>query len=213
MSESRYPPGSRAARTREALLSAGLELMAERPVDAIPIDDVVARAGVAKGSFFNHFADKQDFAGAVAAEVRGELESRIGARNRDVADPLERLVGGMSAAVAFALSEQLKAIVMLRGLQWSTARGNPLNKGIRRDIEDAVAAGLVRPEAGSAGVLYWLSLCQMIMVNVIEREMDRTAAAVRLREMLVLGLGGLGVDAGRASQLSQAAATALARDR
>ena len=47
----------RAARTRAALLAAGFDLLVERPIDAIPIDDVVARAGVAKGSFFNHFAD------------------------------------------------------------------------------------------------------------------------------------------------------------
>ncbi|MEY4952880.1 MAG: hypothetical protein RL299_1304, partial [Pseudomonadota bacterium] len=42
----------RAARTRQALIEAGFELLAERPIDAVAIDEVVTRAGVAKGSFF-----------------------------------------------------------------------------------------------------------------------------------------------------------------
>ena len=47
--------------------------MAERPVDAIAIDDLVAAAGVAKGSFFNHFADKRAFAQTIAEDIRREV--------------------------------------------------------------------------------------------------------------------------------------------
>ena len=80
----------RAARTRAALLDAGLELMVERPIDAIPIDDFIARAGVAKGSFFNHFTDKQSFANAVAAKVRQELEELKPTEIRSANDPADR---------------------------------------------------------------------------------------------------------------------------
>jgi len=52
------PANPRAQRTYRALVDAGLELLAERPIDALAIDEIVGRAGVAKGSFFNHFADK-----------------------------------------------------------------------------------------------------------------------------------------------------------
>ena len=85
----------RAARTRGALIAAGFELLAEKPIDAIPIDEVVARAGVAKGSFFNHFADKAAFAAAIADEVRLELEERITTANAGEADPLKRIAGGI----------------------------------------------------------------------------------------------------------------------
>ena len=52
---SQLNPSPRAARTRAALIAAGFDLLVERSIDAIPIDDLVAKAGVAKGSFFNHF--------------------------------------------------------------------------------------------------------------------------------------------------------------
>ena len=189
----------RAARTRQALLAAGFELLAERPIDAIAIDEVVARAGVAKGSFFNHFTDKPGFGHAVAEAVRAELEGRIGVSNAGVADPVLRLAGGMREGVRFALSERTHAIVMLRGLDASTAIDHELNRGIRADIEALVAAGLARREAETSGVRFWLGLCQVAMLNVIERRHNRAEAALRLCEMLVLGLTGLGVPEDRAS--------------
>lgn len=191
-------PSPRAARTRKALLDAGFDLLADRPIDAIAIDEVVARAGVAKGSFFNHFTDKQGFAHAIGAAVRIELEERVGTANDGVADPVARLAGGMRVAVEFALTDRKRAIVMLRGLESATGMGHELNQGIRADIEALDRAGIARPETARTGVLYWLGLCQIAQVNVIERRPDRRYAAERLREMLVLGLSGLGVPEQRA---------------
>ena len=188
----------RAARTRAALLAAGFELLAERPIDAIAIDDIVARAGVAKGSFFNHFTDKAGFAAELGAAVRKELELLVTAANVGVADPVARLAGGMRVALEFALTERKRCIVMLRGLELSTGLNHRLNQGIRADIEALSAAGLARPEAVRSGVRFWLGLCQIMQLNAIERELSRSDAAERLREMLVLGLTGLGVPQDRA---------------
>jgi AcrR family transcriptional regulator len=199
----------RAARTRAALLAAGFELLADRPIDAIAIDEVVARAGVAKGSFFNHFTDKPGFAAALGAEVRAQLEEHVSAANAGVTDPVARLAGGMRVAVQFALAERKRAIVMLRGLDAPTGRGHELNRGIRSDVEALATAGLARAEAVSSGVRYWLALCQVAMVNTIGREPLRSEAAERLREMLVLGLCGLGVPESRARGAASAAAELL----
>ena len=131
----------RSEKTRNALLSAGFDLLADRPIDAIPIDDVVATAGVAKGSFFNHFDDKSGFAQAIAAEVRAEVEAMVNAANKGLTDPVARLAGGMRVAVHFALTERQQAVVMVRGMALSTAIDHQLNAGIRADIEALVASG------------------------------------------------------------------------
>jgi AcrR family transcriptional regulator len=186
-------PASRAERTRHALLLAGLDLLVARPIDAIPIDDIVSAAGVAKGSFFNHFTDKQAFGAAVAALVRAGLETRIDAVNAGVENPVERLANGMATAAEFALVERRQAIVMLRGMANATARNNALNHGIAADIALCVATGSTLPEARTSGVLYWLGLCQVLMVNIAEDNLDRPAALQRLSDMLMLGLSGLGI--------------------
>ena len=200
----------RAARTRAALLAAGFELLAERPIDAIAIDEVVARAGVAKGSFFNHFADKPGFAAALGAEVRNALEARVDAANAGMIDPVMRLAVGMRVAVDFALTERKRTIVMLRGLELSTGIDHDLNRGIRADIDRLTAAGLARPAAIRSGVRFWLGLCQIAQLNAIERQHSRMEAARRLEEMLVLGLTGLGIADDRASQVATEVAAGLA---
>jgi AcrR family transcriptional regulator len=184
-------------------MEAGLQLFAERPVDAVPIDDIVAAAGVAKGSFFNHFADKQQFADAISAEIRIDLEARVKEANKGVADPLERLVGGMRVAVDFALTERERATIMARGASLATGRDHPLNAGLRKDIDAARAAGLLRKEADTAGLLLWLGACHWIMANVIERQLPRAKAAARMKDMMLMALIGLGVDGGRAEELAK----------
>lgn len=195
----------RAARTRSALIAAGFELLAEKPIDAIPIDEVVARAGVAKGSFFNHFTDKPAFASAIGDEVRLELEARITAANAGVIDPLTRIAGGMRTGAAFALAEPKRTIVLLRSHASSTLNSHPLNRGLVDDMAAAIAAGLVRAEARTGGVLYWLGLCQMLMANLVEQRPTPDAARVALGAMLVLGLTGLGAEPERARTISAAA--------
>lgn len=192
----------RAARTHAALVAAGFELLVERPIDAIAIDEVVARAGVAKGSFFNHFPDKQHFAEAIASEVRLELEALVTRANSAVTDPVKRIAGGMRVAADFALNHPKRTAVLLRSHASSTARDHPLNKGLVDDFKAAVDAGMVRQEAADSGVLYWLGLCQILMANLVERRLDRPGAERRISEMIVLGLTGLGVKNATASKLA-----------
>lgn len=176
--------------------------MAERPIDAIPIDDLVACAGVAKGSFFNHFTDKSGFAAAIAFEVRAEIELQVDAVNSNVDEPLERLAGGMRVAASYALNCRKQSIVALRFAHGSTTRGHPLNKGVGADIAACVEAGHFRAEAKETGVLYWLGLCHALMSNIVENEFSRRDAATRLEAMLVMGLTGLGADTEAAAKVA-----------
>lgn len=54
--------------TRKALLDAGLELIGEKGVYLMRIDDVTERADVAKGAFYNYFDSKAALVGALVTE-------------------------------------------------------------------------------------------------------------------------------------------------
>lgn len=90
-----------------------------------------------------------------------------------------------------------------------TDRANPLNAGVTADFDAACAAGLLRPEARESGVLYWLGLCQVLIASLVERGADRLAATQRVREMMVLGLTGLGADAAAAQAIAERSAARL----
>lgn len=198
------PLSPRAARTRTALLDAGLDLLAQRPIDAIAIDELVAAAGVAKGSFFNHFGDKYGFANAIGEAIRGDIEALIGALNKDERDPLARLCGGMIGAAAFALCERKRAAVLMRSARGMTLEDHVLNRGVIADLRDVAAAHRLVAAADRGGVLFWLGCCQALMGGLIEKGADAAEVAAMLSDMIALGLGGLGIDADNTARLSVA---------
>lgn len=70
-------PDPRRARTRRRLLDAGQSLIAERGVAQLRIADITEQAGVALGSFQNHFASKDDLVQAVIIEAVQTLAAQI----------------------------------------------------------------------------------------------------------------------------------------
>ncbi|WOR15244.1 TetR/AcrR family transcriptional regulator [Hyphomonas sp. FCG-A18] len=204
-----HTKSERAARTRDALLSAGFDLMLDRSVDAIPIDDLVAAAGVGKGSFFNHFGDKERFKSALAIEVRGEIETKITTANLRVTEPLERLAGGMREVSDYALKNRKRTISMLRMMVASTGKEYPLNEGVRSDIAMCVDAKLIRANSEQAAILYWLGLCVALITHIVEVDLSREKAAGMLSEFVNSGLVGLGADAAVSSKIGKQCSDAL----
>jgi AcrR family transcriptional regulator len=70
-------PDPRRARTRRRLLDAGQVLIADRGVSALRIADITEQAGVALGSFQNHFASKDELVEAVIIEAVKTLAAQI----------------------------------------------------------------------------------------------------------------------------------------
>jgi AcrR family transcriptional regulator len=67
----------RRARTRRRLLDAGHRLIAEKGVAELRIAEITREAGVALGSFQNHFATKEDLVEAVVSETLEALAAEI----------------------------------------------------------------------------------------------------------------------------------------
>jgi TetR/AcrR family transcriptional repressor of nem operon len=85
---------TRMAPARQKLLDAAMSVIREKGYVATTVDELCARAGVAKGSFFHHFPDKQALAVA-AANYWSETTSALFASAPYHAhkDPLDRVLG------------------------------------------------------------------------------------------------------------------------
>jgi AcrR family transcriptional regulator len=99
----------RRRKPRVALLAAELKLLAERPIEGVSVEDITQHAGVAKGSFFNHFADKNEFASAIASEICSGIETRLALANQKVADPALRIAQAICSVIQFACAQRLAA--------------------------------------------------------------------------------------------------------
>lgn len=203
---------ARRRRTRQALLRAGEVLLADRPVDAIAVDEIVRQAGVAKGSFFNHFSDKRELARAVAAEVRLRMEQRVGTVNAGRSDPEERLVRGVCAFVAYALARPDEARAMLRSQDRPAPPDHPLNAGLRADLEAGLEAGRFRAPGLDPAILLVSGACQILMSSVLDGPRDAARDAGLVTGTLTLVLTGLGLTRERAAAYARAAVADLLAD-
>ena len=98
------PERSDAARNRKRVLDAAKKLFDERGIAAVTLDDVVAAAGVGKGTLFRRFGDKAGLAVALLDEQERTLQEEILTGPPPLgpgASPVERLVAFVRAYVAY----------------------------------------------------------------------------------------------------------------
>lgn len=68
------PADGRRSRSRQAIVSAASQVLSERGLAAMTVEDILAVAGVARATFYSHFTDKSDVTRAVVAEMFSRAE-------------------------------------------------------------------------------------------------------------------------------------------
>ena len=58
-------------------------LLVSRSMDALGVDEIVERADVASGTFYNYFADKDALERELASQSRARIEGEIARRTRE----------------------------------------------------------------------------------------------------------------------------------
>lgn len=204
-------PDRRRARTRAALLQAGQSLFAAQSVDAVSVDDIVAAADVAKGSFYNHFADKEALARVIAGAVRGETEAEIDEANAGVADPALRMARAQAVVVRYAGRNPERARAMGRLYAGATLPNAPLNRGVRADIEAGLAAGRFTGLTVEAGVLMAMGIAGVAASRALDP--DNPTPLPLLSRQLTFGLlRGLGLADADARELADEAAADIFKE-
>lgn len=67
----------RTQRSRQLLADALIELMMEKPIAKITVNEVVKRSGVARTTFYAQFSDKEDFVEQIIADKLTELREAV----------------------------------------------------------------------------------------------------------------------------------------
>ena len=203
-------PAGRRVKTREALVAAGLRLLAAKPIDAISIDEIVQEAGVAKGSFYNHFDDKDGLARTIAGRIQVDVEREVEAANRDIEDPARRVVRAVCVYIRHALTDRQRASVLLRLHADASHAEAPMNRGVLADVSNGLAKGRFAIPSAEVGVLLIMGLAQMALSRA-HGEPD-PEVAIRLGQQLCsLILRGLGLAFEEADAIAEQAAREIVR--
>ena len=175
----------RKARTRQALIDAAVRLIAAGRGERASIQEITEAADVGFGSFYNHFAGKDELFDAASAEVLERWGQMIDRACAQISDPAEVF------AVSFRLSARLgwthpdiARFITGAGLDLLDAP-NGLTPRALRDIKAGQAAGrftIRNPEVALAAVagdligLLWLH--QRHPDHIDETAVDQLAEAI-----------------------------------
>ena len=106
----------RAAKTRNKLLKAALDVFSECGVDAATIDMMTERADLGKGTFYRHFADKYDIAGVLVEQAIDHLIGRLQELEEQPTVSLEDVLEHfLNAHYAFFRNHQDEFILLFQG--------------------------------------------------------------------------------------------------
>ena len=199
---------ARRDRTREALLGAGRKLFAHRDVDGVSVDEIVEAAAVAKGSFYNHFTDKDMFAREIAASARREVEARVNEMNAGVDDPATAMARALCVFVRFAMEHRDSARTLWRLNTGATMVDAPINRGLVDVVQRGIDGGEFKVVDVETGVLLAMGIIVITLRHLFE-ERVRTEPNEIARRMAAGLLRALGVTASCAAKLAGDAALAV----
>jgi len=143
-------PARQRAETRRRLIAAATALFAREGLRATTSTRIARAAGVAAGTFYLHFADKQALFREIAFSALAELRRRMDAAQRVAGPALEdQLRARMSELVAFASERSdLVRILFGRGHEAGTIGdelADALFPGVEARLRERIAEGRADP--------------------------------------------------------------------
>lgn len=133
--------GSKRERTRAALLDSAISILASKGFEATRIIDITEHAGVANGTFYNYFSDKEALLGAAAQGIAVEIARQIDEQMGPIDNAIDRVVNGTARMMEAARREPEWFTVLLEGVTIIPALHTAATRYLRQDIERGIEQG------------------------------------------------------------------------
>ncbi|MFF4257069.1 TetR/AcrR family transcriptional regulator [Streptomyces sp. NPDC001663] len=180
----------RRAETRQALVRAARQILAETGDTSASIQAIAERADVGFGSFYNHFESKAELFDAAVKDALEELGQTFDEHLEGIDDPAELVAAGfrLSARLADAQPE-LMQVLRHRGLSHLHSDSGLAPRAVR-DLEVGAASGrFTVSDPVAALTALGGSLLALLEMRFARPELDGDEAASNLAELLLRMLG------------------------
>ena len=184
--------GGHGETVRDALVRAGQSLFSRHPVDAVPIDDIVGEARVAKGSFYKHFPDKEALLSAVVDRIRHAIEREVTAANAEVTDAAARVARAICVYLRYVAEEAEQGGVLVRNdRSGHTLPSLKLNKGTVEDVRLGLSTGRFTVPTVESGALFVLGVGHVGLARFSggQSAASNVWIAQQLCQLMLRGLG------------------------
>ncbi|MFD9391397.1 TetR/AcrR family transcriptional regulator [Streptomyces sp. NPDC060000] len=188
------PPSNRferrRAETRQALVRAARQILADTGDTSASIQAIAERADVGFGTFYNHFESKAELFDAAVMDALEEFGRAVDERLQGTDDPAELVAAGLRLSLRMVDSHpELMQVLRHRGLAHIHSDGGLAPRALR-DLERGVAAGrFVDVDPTVARSALGGSLLSLVELRFARPELDADEAAANLAEMVLRMLG------------------------
>jgi AcrR family transcriptional regulator len=176
-------------RTRAALLEAAIEIIAERGLESIGIDDLTRSAGMARGTFYNYFETREDVVRAVGELIKQRYEQQVIDRVPMEHDDAATIACILYGFLQFGINNPSLGWALVHiggGMHWvSSERSQRADETLQNLLGETTSLLLGRTYVEGAAL--------MILRRCLEGRMTLTEA----EEVLKLALRGLGIPINR----------------
>jgi AcrR family transcriptional regulator len=173
-------------------MGAAEELFGLRGFANVSVDEITARAGVAKGTFYNHFSDKAEMANQIALEIRTGLRERIGQMKSTSPDPARHLAIAMSLFLLLALEQPNRALILISLINDPTDVNSPMNAPVRLTLQSGEASGRFRLASIEASLIMVIGVVSAGIRNLTEQ--PTRAPSSLITDLVVHALRSLGLE-------------------
>lgn len=179
----------RKERTRRAMIDAAKRIVADRGTVNVNINEITDEADVGFGSFYNHFASKQELFEIALTEVLEEYGQALDRASMDLSDPAERYAVGVRMSARLGLLRPAVGQVLQQASTEQFTAQNGLPMRALRDIRQGIEAGRFSgtPELG---LMLTVGGClEFIRASLAQPNSLTEADADELAAMLLRALG------------------------
>ncbi|MBM7414069.1 MULTISPECIES: TetR/AcrR family transcriptional regulator [Nocardiaceae] len=193
---------------RAQLIDLGVEMLSERTLDAISVEDIADQAGVSRGLLFHYFSSKHDFHVAIVEHTSRQMldatEPPVGL------DPLTTLAVALASYVDYVTEHRSSYVSLLRG----TASGDPDMRAVFERTRDVMVERTVSqfPLLGvectpriALAIRGWVAFCEEVTITWLNQE---DLSRDELIELLVHALPAVVLPTADTTELSWASADA-----
>ncbi|NGZ88360.1 TetR/AcrR family transcriptional regulator [Duganella aceris] len=188
----------RRERTRALLIRSAVDVFARLGPDAPVIDDFIAAAGVARGTFYNYFKTTHELLAAVTEELSEEVLGVVDPQVLTCDDPARRICMGIRLYVHCAIRYPAWGAFLTRIGPAHAVRGKRLDRFLLRDLELGFAAG--RFSAGCVLVARDMLIGSMFFG--IETLLTEKRQHQHIEQILYTVLQGIGLSADEARAIA-----------
>jgi AcrR family transcriptional regulator len=155
-------------RTRRSLIEAAYRVFARKEADAVTIDDIIAEAAVARGTFYNYFQTREDVLKAVAASLSDEMNQKIWVQYATIDDPAERMAIAIRQFLHQSIRDSTWGWVIVRIGLVAAPLSETIERGVMTDLQAGIRLKRFQVENEKAAIDLILGTGLMAMRSILE---------------------------------------------